>query len=206
MPNFLVFVRSSIFVSLFHLTFRLCDASVSVCRLLDLYLVHHPPMILLVLSSWGLEIYLLLVSFGSSFNRGRGRGFSDRGCDSGFGGCGFGRGVDGCDSGFGAHEGHRSGGGGRGHSRDSKLYIYCWGTNHTVEYCYHLHGFPQAHQVMISLDTGQLAHSSANNVVTISAKEYQRLMSIQPPAIDSSATAMLAQTESPDGEENWWRC
>ncbi|XP_058193764.1 uncharacterized protein LOC131310639 isoform X2 [Rhododendron vialii] len=135
---------------------------------------------------------------GSSFSRGRGRGFSGRGRDSGDSGRGFGRGFVGHDSSFGTRGGRISGGGGRGRGRDSKFCTHCRGTNHTVEFCYDLHGFPQAHQVAISQD------ASAGNVVTISAEEYQRLMSFQSPTAGSSSTATLAQKGSEDGEEDWW--
>ena len=72
---------------------------------------------------------------------------------------------------------------------------HCGGTNHIVEYCYDLHGFPQAQPVAISEDAGQFTHSSANRRVTISAEEYQqyqRLLSLQ----TNSSIATLSQTGS----------
>lgn len=86
--------------------------------------------------------------FGSSFSCGcsRDSAFSGHGCDSSFNGCGFSRGFDGRDSGSGgcsfSRGGRISGGGDCGHGRGSRLCTRCGGTNHTVESCYDLHGFP----------------------------------------------------------------
>ncbi|XP_058182112.1 uncharacterized protein LOC131300317 [Rhododendron vialii] len=96
-----------------------------------------------------------------------------RGHDSG--GRGFGRGFGGRDSGFDHRGGRISGRGGRGRGRDSRFCTHCWGTNHTVEFCYNLHGFPKAHQAASSQDTGQFTQSSANSVA-IPVEEYQRFM------------------------------
>ncbi|XP_058179996.1 uncharacterized protein LOC131298530 [Rhododendron vialii] len=119
--------------------------------------------------------------------------------------------------------GGRTTGGGRG----ARLCTYCGGTNHWVDTCYELYGFPQAHQATVSEDTGQFAQSSADSLV-ISADEYQRLLSFQnttgsfaamlaqigpsiacvasssssPWVIDSGATDHM--TGSHDGEEDWW--
>lgn len=67
---------------------------------------------------------------------------------------------------------------GRGWGRGAKLCIHCGGTNHTMESCYDLHGFPQAHLVATSEDVKPLSHT-VDTMVTISAKEYQYLVSNQ---------------------------
>ncbi|XP_058197539.1 uncharacterized protein LOC131313314 [Rhododendron vialii] len=189
--------------------------------------------------------------FSVSYGRGRGHesGFSGRdrnygvsghgfgSCESGFGGHGpdfggrggrgFGRGFGGRDSVFDTRGGRTSRGGGRGRDRDSRFYTHSWGTNHTAEFCYNLHDFPQAHQAASSQDTGQFTQSSVDSVA-IPVEEYQRFLSFQD-AIGSS-TATLAQTDtsvsyvassssspwvinsgatdhmtgSQDGEEDWW--
>ncbi|XP_058190207.1 uncharacterized protein LOC131307603 [Rhododendron vialii] len=157
---------------------------------------------------------------------GRDSGFGGRSRDSGGRSFGRGRGFGGRDSGFDNRGGRISGGGGRGRGRDSRFCTHCWGTNHTVEFCYNLHGFPQAYQATISQDTEQFTQSSAD--VAISAEEYQRFLSFQ--AATGSSTATLAQTGSSvacvassssspwvidsgatdhmtgsqDGEEDWW--
>ncbi|XP_058219066.1 uncharacterized protein LOC131329730 [Rhododendron vialii] len=151
---------------------------------------------------------LTSVVSGTSFSRGRGRGcgrgresgFNSRVRDSGFSGRGSGRGFGGHDSsmgncgsgigGFGrAFGGRMSGGGNRGRGRDSRSCTHCGGTNHTVDTCYDLHGFPQAHQAAIFEDAEPFPHPT-DSMVTISAEEYQRLVSNQ----TSSSTVTLAQT------------
>ena len=92
-------------------------------------------------------------AFSSSFSRGRGRG---RGRDSSHDGCGF------------RPRGHMSRGGCHSRGRVFKLCTHCGGTNHTVEYCYDLHGFPQAHRVTPFKDVRQVTHSTA--MVTISVE------------------------------------
>ncbi|XP_058187123.1 uncharacterized protein LOC131304044 [Rhododendron vialii] len=132
--------------------------------------------------------------FGSSFSRdlGRGRDYRHSGhFDRVFGGhdsgrCGFSR------------IGRMSRGGGHSRGHSSRLCTYCGVTNHTVDHCYDLHGFPQAHRVTSPKDIRQAARSTA--MVTISMEEYQRLVSLQ----TSSSIATLSQTGSQDGAKNWW--
>ncbi|XP_058221224.1 uncharacterized protein LOC131331348 [Rhododendron vialii] len=86
---------------------------------------------------------------------------------------------------------------GRGRGRGSRSCTYCHGTNHTVDFCWILHGRPSAHQVTVSEDDGSVSvPSSIPRVVTIPEDEYHRLISQPPPYVPSSSTATSAQKGS----------
>ncbi|XP_058223032.1 uncharacterized protein LOC131332754 [Rhododendron vialii] len=139
------------------------------------------------------------VSDSSVFSVSRGLG---RSRDSGFRGCGRNFGMNGRGSGgrkdtvIGGRDdrtfssGGRMTEGGRGRGRGAQLCTYCGVTNHWVDTCYELYGFPQAHQAIVFEDTRQFAQSSADSVV-VSADEYQRLLSFQ--IATGSSIAMLSQ-------------
>lgn len=143
-------------------------------------------------------------SFGYGNGRsGRGRGSTGRGSggrDSGYSSSG--RGTSGFNgrssSRDGGNYGRTSGGGGSGsygRGRGTLSCTHCGGTSHTVDYCYKLHGYPQAHQVFTFEETVP-SHHSADQPVTLSAEEYQRFVAFQQSSAGSSSTATLAQTGS----------
>lgn len=114
-----------------------------------------------------------------------GRGGSSRG--------GFSRGIGRGSS----RGGPTPGGGGQGRGRVLRHCSWCNADNHTIDYCWDLHGRPSAHQVTVSEDDGsQVSSSSASRVVTIPEDEYQPFQHYRSTQTFAS-TAMLAQKGPP---------
>ncbi|GFZ13198.1 hypothetical protein Acr_23g0015830 [Actinidia rufa] len=79
-----------------------------------------------------------------------------------------------------SHGGRDSRGVGHGRGRGSRFCTHCNQDNHIVDRCWDIHGHPTTHQATVVPE---------DDVVTISADEYQRLLT----APSSPATATLAQ-------------
>ena len=97
-----------------------------------------------------------------------------------------------------AHGGHEQGGGVNGKGCDPRKCTYCHGKNHTVHFCWDLHGKHTAHQVSLPEEENasqSLKPNSTTRVVSIPEEEYHRLVSLQSQSTPSaSSTVTLAQS------------
>ncbi|XP_059644051.1 uncharacterized protein LOC132285840 isoform X2 [Cornus florida] len=102
----------------------------------------------------------------------------------------------------------------RGRGREPLRCTHCGRPNHTVNYCWDLHGRPKLSGYANQVSNNEDATSSPapltcspqaaeSDMITITRDEYDQLMSQQQP-LSSSSMVFFAQSGSQDEEEDWY--